>query len=1050
MVLMELPLTFIAKLKLLLILIHTTYLLVFASSLSLVGNKTDHLALLSFKASIIDDPSGTLSSWNDTLPFCKWAGVTCGGQHPDRVVALDLESLNLTGMISPFITNLTFLRRLHLPYNKLYGPIPSDIGHLTRLRFLNLSYNSLDGEIPSSIARCSALKCICLGANKLEGRLPAFLRNCTELEIISLRANRLHGEVPSALSTLTKLLRLILGTNNLTGGIPSSLGNLSTLSIFDVADNNLEGNIPDTLGKITNLGAFQICINQFTGTIPSSIYNLSSVWWFHVAENKLTGTLPSNIGSSFPTLQHFLMYQNQFEGQIPSSLVNASGLIRIELAGNRFTGPVPPNLGVLKNLVEVLLASNQIEDGEANGWSFLTSLTNCTSLQVIDLYDNKLKGRFPNIVSNLSTGLQKLSMNNNQITGNIPEGIGNLLGLTALYLEQNFLTGPIPDTIGKLRKLNVLSLHENRISGQIPFSLGNLTSLTRLTLDHCDLQGPIPTSFDGLQNLELLDLSSNKLNGTIPKELVSLSSLSRYLTLPNNSLHGSLPIEVGSLRNIELLDVSENNLSGAIPTSLGQCQIVVYLYLEGNSFEGPIPETLSNLKGIQELDLSRNKLSGKIPDFLERLQSLQRLNLSFNNFGGEVPTEGVFGNLSAISIQGNKELCGVYPGLHLEACPTQTKRRKRIQTHILIIILAAAFSSFLLLISVYIIIHRCKRSRKMTVDTVPDMNHFQQVSYSYLAKATDGFSQENLIGVGSFGSVYKGMVREERKVVAIKVLNLQQHGASRSFIAECEALRNIRHRNLVKIITVCSSIDFNGNNFKALIYEFMPNGNLEEWLHPKDGDLGEPRSLRFIQRLNIAIDVGSALDYLHSHGPNPMVHCDLKPSNILLDSDMSAHVGDFGLARFLWRANSMKMGNASSSNRIRGTIGYVAPEYGTGSRASVQGDLYSFGILILEIFIGRRPTDEVFKDGLSLRIFAEMAFPENLMEIVDPQLLMQQNREANENAHAATISTEEMLRYLEPLIRMGLSCSMELPKERMAMDDALRTMHAVRNAFFQG
>ena len=192
-----------------------------------------------------------------------------------------------------------------------------------------------------------------------------------------------------------------------------------------------------------------------------------------------------------------------------------------------------------------------------------------------------------------------------------------------------------------------------------------------------------------------------------------------------------------------------------------------------------------------------------------------------------------------------------------------------------------------------------------------------------LLKATDGFSSTNLIGVGSFGSVYKGNLGEDGSIVAIKVLNIQRQGASRSFISECDAMKNIRHGNLVKIITSCSSVDFQGNDFKALVYEFMPNGSLENWLHvdlETNVTQVEIRNLNILQRINMAIDVACALDYLHHHCPMPVVHCDLKPSNILFDCDMTAHVGDFGLAKLLSKLTIPKQ---SSSIGIRGTIGYT-------------------------------------------------------------------------------------------------------------------------------
>ena len=176
-----------------------------------------------------------------------------------------------------------------------------------------------------------------------------------------------------------------------------------------------------------------------------------------------------------------------------------------------------------------------------------------------------------------------------------------------------------------------------------------------------------------------------------------------------------------------------------------------------------------------------------------------------------------------------------------------------------------------------------------------------------------------------FGSVYKGILGEDKSIVAIKVINIERQGASRSFNSKCEALKNIRHRNLVKIITSCSSVDFQGNDFKALVYEFMPNGSLENWLHMdleiNNGQV-DIQNLNLLQRTNIAIDVAYALDYLHHQCPTPIVHCDLKPSNILFDSNMTAHVGDFGLAKFLLGLTNPER---SSSIGIRGTIGYTPP-----------------------------------------------------------------------------------------------------------------------------
>jgi serine/threonine protein kinase len=212
---------------------------------------------------------------------------------------------------------------------------------------------------------------------------------------------------------------------------------------------------------------------------------------------------------------------------------------------------------------------------------------------------------------------------------------------------------------------------------------------------------------------------------------------------------------------------------------------------------------------------------------------------------------------------------------------------------------------------------------------VPSLHGGQhmRVTYAELVKATSGFAPENLLGTGSFGSVYRGTMMEgdQEVIVAVKVLNLQQRGASQSFVAECETLRCIRHRNLVKILTVCSSIDFRSLDFKALVFEFMPNGNLDQWLHNHLLDDGSHGELSLTQRIDIAIDVALALEYLHHYKPVPIVHCDLKPSNVLLDSDKVAHVGDFGLARFLHQDDTSLPEISSGWATRRGTIGYAAP-----------------------------------------------------------------------------------------------------------------------------
>ncbi|XP_040998014.1 probable LRR receptor-like serine/threonine-protein kinase At3g47570 [Juglans microcarpa x Juglans regia] len=1014
---------------------YFVFICCFVSSITFVvgaGNETDRLALLDFKAKITHDPLGFLSSWNDSIHFCRWQGVTCGRKHHERVTKLDVQSQNLGGSISPQVGNLSFLRELTLLNNSFIHIIPPEVGRLRRLQILALGNNSISGQIPRNIS------------------------GCANLFYIRVHYNQLFGEIPAELSTLSKLRRLSLYNNNLIGSIPPSFGNLSSLEVLDAAYNNLGGSIPESFGELTKLILFSLGSNRFAGTVPPSIFNLSSIIVFDVGENKLHGSLPWDMGITLPNLQHFHIFENQFSGSIPVSIANASYLYGLYIDSNKLTGKVP-SVEMLYRLEAFSIHSNLFGHGGGNDLGFLCSLTNATDLRILSTNNNNLGGVLPNCISNFSTTLSLLGLGENRISGSIPRGLGNLINLETLGIGKNTISGSIPSEISYLGKLRILDLYENNLSGNIPASLGNLTLLINLYLGMNNLHGAIPPSLAKCQNLFELVLSRNKLSGIIPPQVMGLISFSLIsVHLSANQFTGILPMEIGNSKNLERLDISENKLFGEIPASLGGCVKLEVLDMRKNFFQGPIPSSLESLRGIELLDLSNNNLSGEIPKFLERLNLLEKLDLSYNHFEGEVPTKGVFSNASATSVKGNGELCGGITEFQLPKCKFKKsqKGQKLSRTLKLIISLLAALLGIALVLLCLLFSLRKKRKENPSRNSE---NSLLNVSYQSLLKATNGFSSANLIGVGSFGSVYKGVLDQDSRTIAVKVLNLLRHGASRSFIAECEALRNIRHRNLVKVLSACSSVDFQGHDFKALVYEFMVNGNLDEWLHPNpktndDEALERPQSLSLLQRLNIAIDVANALEYLHHHCDKPIVHCDLKPGNVLLDEEMTAHVGDFGLARFLIERAQDCSTDQTSSIGVRGTVGYAPPEYGMGNEVSTYGDVYSYGILLLEMFTGKRPTDDMFKDSFMLHEFVKAALPERLVDVIDPVLLWEREDQHGEtrtnetpNYIQSQITISSKIREcLSLILGIGVACSMEFPRERMNIKDVLKELHSIR------
>ncbi|XP_059070435.1 LRR receptor-like serine/threonine-protein kinase EFR [Cryptomeria japonica] len=708
---------------------------------------------------------------------------------------------------------------------------------------------------------------------------------------------------------------------------------------------------------------------------------------------------------------------------------------------------IPLELSRLSDLQFLSLSSNQLVSGSTITIPILTALQNCTRLNKLWIDDNQLTGYLP---EELATNLSLLVLNGNKITGSIPSLIANLTNLGDLYLSYNLLTGRIPSSlrslgklqrllldnnklegnipseIGEIKSLGELSLSHNMFSGEIPNTIGRLLELTHLVLNHNQLSGKVPSSLGKCYKLQLLDLSNNQFRGRIPHEVASLPNLQFYFNLSRNSFHGSLPLEIGKMIHVQAIDVSANRLQGQIPATLGSCEQLEYLQLSSNELQGPIPNSLSGLKGLVSMDLSSNSLSGLIPVSLKSLNVLQYLNLSFNNLSGEVPNEGVFKNFTAASFMGNMFLCGEW--MQLPACAVGNIQSKYHENRIRILGPMAGTITFLFfcLLILGLIYRRRKIKSDVPSDIVPlKLMDDSGISYHEIINATDGFNQKNYLGTGSSGSVYKGIMGDGREA-AFKLLNLQNEEAGKSFSRECKVLAEVRHRNLVKIISFC--LEFGR---KILVLEFMSRGNLETFLHSNGN------TVSFIEILNIAIDVIHGLEYLHHDSFQQVIHCDIKPSNILMDENMTAHIADFGIARIICGSDTINSGFASSLT-LKGSVGYIAPgtEYGVGGKVSTKGDIYSYGIMLLEMVTGKSPTNHMFVEGLNLHKWVSLHFDDKLGEIINMRM-MKDGGEFKIN------------QWLIPFLRTALECSKESPNERPTAREVARILESIRRTHFE-
>ncbi|XP_071731209.1 uncharacterized protein [Rutidosis leptorrhynchoides] len=969
-----------SKMKLLPILYFVLFLL-FISCHSIRNHSLKNQAsiLVSLKQSFDVTNHPSLVSWNIlhyTSLCSNWSGITCDNTTLS-ISSLDISNFNLSGTLSPVITQLRSLENVTVSGNGFSGEFPGRIHELRKLRFLNISNNMFNGGLEFDLTML------------------------TRIQVLDAYNNNFSGPLPHNLSRLTSLNHLNLGGNYFSGEIPASYGDLKMLTFLHLGGNDLKGLLPSQLGNLTSLKHLLLgYFNQFDGGIPLEFGKLVNLVHLDLSNCGLGGEIPKELGN-LTKLDTLFLQTNRLVGSIPSELSNLVSLKSLDLSNNQLVGEVPPELSALKQV------------------------------KILNLFINRLHGDVSMFVAELPN-LEELNLWDNNFTGTIPPMLGQNGKLTRLDLSSNKLTGMIPKSLCFGRKLQTLILFDNFLFGPLPNDLGKCKSLIRVRLGQNYLSGSLPSGFLYLPFLSLVELENNYLGGRLQESNTNPSNLLTQLNLSNNRFSGVLPSSIGNFSGLKILFLNGNKLSGELPSSIGGLKSVLKLDLSRNSFFGQIPQEISRCSSLTFLDLSRNELSGSIPSQISQLHILNYLNVSwnhfnqtlpielgsmksltsadfsYNNLSGSVPNVGQYSLFKPTSFEGNPNLCG--PLLKLPCNDSSSTLAQQVNHQVdnkstkVPARFKLVFALGLLVCSLAFVVLAIIKTRKMRSSTHSKskwkLTAFQKLEFGS-QDILECLKDNNIIGQGGAGVVYGGTMPNGEQV-AIKKLgtskgnnnNAGSHDSGLS--AEIQTLGRIRHRYIVRLMALCSNKETN-----LLVYEYMPNGSLGELLHGKKGGC----VLKWDIRLKIAIEAAKGLCYLH-HDCSPLIiHRDVKSNNILLSSDFEAHVADFGLAKFLQDG-----GASECMSAIAGSYGYIAPEYAYTLKIDEKSDVYSYGVVLLELITGRKPVGDFGEDGLDIVRWSRMQTngkKEAVEKILDERLKKVPIDEAKEMFFVAMLCVQE-------------------------------------------
>ncbi|RLM98543.1 receptor-like protein kinase HAIKU2 [Panicum miliaceum] len=910
-------------------------------------------------------PGPGMSRWDFSSPapdYCRFQGVAC--DQGGNVTGIDVTSWRLVGRLPPDVcAALPALRELRMAYNDVRGGFPLGLLNCTSLEVLNVSYSGVSGAVPD-LSPMRALRVLDMSNNLFTGAFPTSITNVTSLEVVNFNENPGFDiwRPPESFMALRRIRVLILSTTSMRGGIPAWFGNMTSLTDLEFSGNFLTGRIPVSLARL-------------------------------------------------PNLQFLELYYNQLEGVVPVELGNLTELTDIDLSENRLTGGIPESLCALPNL------------------------------RVLQIYTNELTGPIPAVLGN-STQLRILSVYRNQLTGEIPADLGRYSDLNVIEVSENQLTGPLPPYAcanGQLQYILVLS---NLLTGPIPAAYAECTPLLRFRVSNNHLEGDVPPGIFGLPHASIVDLSYNHLTGPVPATVAGATNLTS-LFASNNRMSGELPPEIAGASGLVKIDLSNNFIGGPIPEAVGQLARLNQLSLQGNRLNGSIPASLAGLRSLNVLNLSDNALSGAIPESLCTLLP-NSLDFSNNNLSGPVPPPLIKEGLLE-SVAGNPGLCVAFrlnltdPALPL--CPRPSLRRGLAGNVWVVGVCALVCVAAALALARRWVLRARQDAKHDGAPTSPassssyDVTSFHKLSFDQ-HEILEALIEKNIVGYGGSGTVYK-IELSSGELVAVKKLwvsarrpiSSKQHQhhdvvmtttttsagggwlGDRELRTEVETLGSIRHKNIVKLYCCYSGADSN-----LLVYEYMPNGNLWEALH------GCFLLLDWPTRHRVALGVAQGLAYLHHDLMFPIVHRDIKSSNILLDADFEPKVADFGIAKVLQARGAAD--RDASTTTIAGTYGYLAPEYAYSSKATTKCDVYSFGVVLMELATGRKPIEPEFGDT------------RDIVHWVSGKVAAGAEADALDKRLAWSPYKEEMVQAL----RVAVRCTCSIPGLRPTMADVVQML----------